>query len=170
MAVPQHRLRRQVGAWSRLARLLELCVPLIALALLVTACSDDGQERRRTLGENPSFADLMRVANAERGGRLFGPCAACHTIRMGAGDRNGPGLHGVMGKPVASNSHRFAYTGALRALGGVWTPERLDQWLTAPSRMAPGTSMTFAGVPDPLDRADLIAYLRAQSGEGGPRP
>lgn len=148
---------------AMILRLLRLLLP--ATALLLTACSDDAQERRRTLGEHPTFADLMRVADAERGGRLFGPCAACHTITKGAGDRNGPGLHGVMGQPIASNSRRFAYTGALRALGGVWTPERMDAWLTAPARMAPGTSMTFPGIPDPLDRADLIAYLRAQSRE-----
>ncbi len=142
------------------------------LALLLAACSDDGAERRRALGEAPSFAALMRVADPERGGRLFGPCAACHSIRMGAGDKNGPALHGVMGKPIAGASRRFAYTGALRALGGVWTPERMDRWLAAPAAMAPGTSMTFPGVPDALDRADLIAFLLAQSDAGGtaPRP
>jgi cytochrome c len=142
---------------------------LLALALLVAACSDDNQERRRALGDHPGFADFMRVADAARGARLFGQCAACHTIRAGAGDRNGPGLHDVVGKPVASNSRLFAYTRALRSAGGVWTPERLNLWLTAPAAFAPGTSMTFPGIPDPLDRADLIAYLRSQSGEGNTR-
>lgn len=149
---------------------------LFALTLLVAACSDDAPERRRALGKNPSFGDAMRVADAERGGRLFRACAACHTIGMGAGDRNGPGLYGVMGKPVAGNSRRFAYTGALRSLGGVWTPDRMDRWLAAPAKMAPGTSMTFRGVADPLDRADIIAFLQAQSVVGAgaaaspPRP
>lgn len=138
---------------------------VVLMALLVTACSDDTQERRRKLGENPSFGDLMRTADAERGSRLFGQCAACHTIRPGAGDRNGPSLHGVMGKPIASNSHRFGYTGALRALTGIWTPDRMDLWLTAPAKMAPGTSMTFRGIQDPLDRADIIAFLQMQSGD-----
>ncbi|MGU3467773.1 c-type cytochrome [Methylobacterium sp. C33D] len=138
----------------------------LALILLATACSDDGQERRRSLGETPTFADVMRVADAERGGRLFGQCAACHTISPGAGDRNGPGLYDVLGKPVASNSRRYGYTGALRSLGGTWTPERMDLWLSAPAKLAPGTSMSFRGLPDPLDRADLIAYLRTQSSGG----
>lgn len=143
---------------------------LVALAILLAACSDDSGERRRALGGSPSFAELMQVADPARGGRLFGPCAACHTVRPGAGDRNGPGLHDVVGKPVAGNSRRFGYTAALRSLGGVWTPERLDAWLTAPAAMVPGTSMTFPGVPDPLDRADLIAYLQAQSAGGGAPP
>ncbi|GJE44914.1 hypothetical protein AEGHOMDF_4106 [Methylobacterium soli] len=140
---------------------------LLTLAMLLAGCSDDDQERRRSLGEDPSFDDFMEVADAERGARLFGQCAACHTIRMGAGDRNGPGLHDVLGRPVASNSKRFSYTGALLSIGGVWTPDRMDAWLTAPAKMAPGTSMGFRGVPDPLDRADIIAYLRTQSADGG---
>ena len=150
-------------AWVR-----RLWLPV--LALLLAGCSDDGAERRRALGEAPSFTALMRVADAERGGRLFGACAACHSIRLGAGDKNGPALHGVMGKPIAGNSRRFAYTGALRALGGVWTPERMDRWLTAPATIAPGTSMTFPGVPDALDRADLIAFLLSQSDAVGTAP
>lgn len=147
--------------------LFALRLSLPALALLVTACSDDSQERRRSLGDNPRFGDFMRVADAGRGGRLFGQCAACHTVRKGAGDRDGPGLYDVVGKPVASNSRRFGYTGALRLAGGVWMPERLDVWLTAPAKFAPGTSMSFPGLPDPLDRADVIAYLQTQSVSGG---
>ncbi|MBA9068299.1 cytochrome c [Methylobacterium sp. RAS18] len=140
---------------------------LLALAFLVTACSDDSQERRRSLVDTPSFGDFMRVADAGRGGRLFSQCAACHTVSMGAGDRTGPGLYDVVGKPVASNSRRFGYTGALRSAGGVWTPERLDAWLAAPAKFAPGTSMRFSGLPDALDRADVIAYLQTQSVEAG---
>ncbi|SOR28732.1 Cytochrome c family protein [Methylorubrum extorquens] len=140
---------------------------LLALAFLVTACSDDSQERRRSLGDTPGFGDFMRVADAGRGGRLFGQCAACHTVKMGAGDRNGPGLYDVVGKLVASNSRRFGYTGALRSAGGVWTPERLDAWLAAPAKFAPGTSMAFSGLHDPLDRTDVIAYLQTHSVDGG---
>ncbi len=145
----------------RTPRPLRLLLP--ALAVLLAGCSDDAAERRRALGDAPAFADLMRVADADRGGRLFGRCAACHTIERGAGDRNGPGLFGVMGRPVAGNSRRFGYTTALRSVGGTWTPERMDVWLTAPAAMVPGTSMTFPGVPDALDRADLIAFLQTRS-------
>jgi cytochrome c len=157
---------------QRLERLIPqvwfaLRLSLPALAVLVTACSDDGRERRRSLDDNPRFGDFMRVADAERGSRLFGQCAACHTVRKGAGNRDGPGLYDVVGKPVASNSRRFGYTGALRSAGGAWTPERLDVWLTAPAKFAPGTSMSFPGLSDPLDRADVIAYLQTQSVPGG---
>ena len=152
----------QVNGTLRLA----LRFSLATLAFLVTACSDDGQERRRSLGDTPGFGDIMRVADARRGGRLFGQCAACHTVRMGAGDRDGPGLYDVVGKPIASNSKRFGYTWALRSLGDVWTPERLDVWLADPAKLAPGTSMSFSGLTDPLDRADVIAYLLTQTADG----
>ncbi|GJE25793.1 Cytochrome c2 [Methylobacterium organophilum] len=105
----------------------------------------------------------MRVASAGRGRRLFGQCGACHTIGKGAGDRNGPNLFGIIGKPVGGGSTRFGYTGSLLRAGGVWSPDRMDLWLAAPAAFAPGTSMTFPGLPDPLDRADVIAYLQAAS-------
>ncbi|WP_288580518.1 c-type cytochrome [uncultured Methylobacterium sp.] len=140
-----------------------------ALALLVAGCSDDGEERRRSLGRSPSFSDLMQVADPARGGRLFGTCAACHMAGPGAGDRNGPNLYGVVGQPPGETSRRFGYTAALRSLGGVWSPERLDTWLTAPAAMVAGTSMRFRGISDPLDRADLIAYLQTRSARGSER-
>jgi cytochrome c len=135
-------------------------------ALLVTACADDeGGERRRALGERPGLEAAMRVADPRRGGHLFARCAACHTIGPGAGDRNGPNLFAVMGKPVASNSPRYGYTAALRSVGGAWTPEAMDRWIADPAKVAPGTRMTIPGLPDALDRADLIAYLQSQSSD-----
>jgi cytochrome c len=104
----------------------------------------------------------LRVADVGEGERLFRTCAACHAIRKGAPDRNGPNLFGAMGAPVAGVSPRFGYTAALQRASGRWTPERMDAWLANPHRFAPGTSMGFPGLADPLARADLIAYLRAQ--------
>ncbi len=145
------------GAWRH--RWFVLLCPL-----LVSACADDdGEERRRALGERPGLDAALRVADPRRGGHLFARCAACHTIGPGAGDRNGPNLFAVMGKPVASNSPRYGYTAALSALGGTWTPEAMDRWLADPAKVAPGTRMQFSGLADPLDRADVIAYLQSQS-------
>ena len=136
---------------------------LFGLLLLSACADDDGAARRRVLGDHPGLDAALRVADPRRGGRLFGQCAACHTIGPGAGDRNGPNLFGVMNKPVASNSPRYGYTAALSALGGTWTPEAMDRWLADPAKVAPGTRMQFSGLADPLDRADVIAYLQSQS-------
>jgi len=35
----------------------------------------------------------------------------------------------------------------------------LDRFLANPIRTVPGTTMTYAGVADARERADLIAYL-----------
>ena len=136
---------------------------LLFAAVLLAGCSrDDGAERRARLGPNPGFAQFMQVADAAAGARRFGQCAACHSIAAGGADRNGPNLHGVFGAAIGQNRPRFGYTDALQAQRGIWDAERLDAWLADPHRMVPGTTMTMAGIRDPLARADLIAFLKAQ--------
>lgn len=140
---------------------------LASVAMLVACSADDTAARRKAAGPSADLPALMRVASADHGQSLFARCAACHAIRPGAPDRNGPNLSGVMTSAIGQNSARFAYTAALQQagqrLGGRWTPARMDAWLASPSQFAPGTSMGFAGLSDPLDRADVIAYLQAQS-------
>ncbi len=96
------------------------------------------------------------------GKRVFQRCTACHTIGRDATDTDGPNLYGVMGGPIGERRPRFSYTAGLKALGGNWDATRMDRWLTNPRRMVPGTTMAFAGIPDPKDRAAVIAYLATQ--------
>lgn len=132
--------------------------------LALGGCGDDGRaERLKAAGPNPSLDALMRVADADAGARTFGQCMACHTIGKGELDRAGPNLHDIMGKPVAGGSVRFGYTAALMKVGGRWDRATMNRWLTSPQRFAPGTKMTFPGLPDPLARADVIAYLERES-------
>ena len=134
--------------------------------LALAACGDDNRaERLKAAGPNPSLDALMRVADADAGARTFGQCLACHTIGKGELDRVGPNLHGIMGKPVAGGSARFGYTAALMGVGGRWDRATMNRWLTSPQRFAPGTKMTFPGLPDPLARADVIAYLEREGRE-----
>lgn len=135
-----------------------------AVALVLTACSsgDDKEARRRAAGPSPTPAALLRVASPAAGEKVFGQCFACHSIDRYAADRSGPNLFGVIGAPVGQRRPRFPYSGALQAAGGTWTPARMDVWLTNPKAMVPGTAMGFPGLADPLDRADLIAYLQTQ--------
>ena len=70
----------------------------------------------------------------------------------------GPSLYGVVGRDIASVDN-FGFSGALGGLEGNWTPEALNGFLTKPSSYASGTSMSFAGLKKPQDRADVIAYL-----------
>ncbi|WP_025290811.1 c-type cytochrome [Sphingomonas sanxanigenens] len=138
-------------------------IALAALTLTLSGCGDGGRaERRAALGPNPTFADYRKAADPAHGARLFNACAGCHPISPGALDRGGPNLFGIMGKPVATASRRFGYSGALRAVGGRWTPELMDRWVADPRKLAPRTSMNFQGIGDPLDRADLIAWMETQ--------
>ena len=105
----------------------------------------------------PAASDMV-----EDGARVFEHCAACHTIGRDGPDLDGPNLYGVVGAPIARRRERFAYTAALRRVGGLWDRNRLDAWLAGPQVFAPGTSMTFGGLADPRERAAVIAYLEAQ--------
>jgi cytochrome c2 len=81
-------------------------------------------------------------------------CLFCH---MTTGGGQGPTLVGVVGRKAA-NVPGVTYSSALQASGLTWTPDKLDAFLTNPRALVPGTAMMMI-VPDPKDRADLIAYL-----------
>ncbi|PXA89851.1 cytochrome C [Nostoc sp. 3335mG] len=133
--------------------------------LLLTGCGGgdaDRAARSRAAGTNADLATLLGHADVGAGRSAFGQCAACHTIGAGRQALAGPNLHGIMGRAVASDA-RFGYTQALRDHGGRWDAARMDAWLANPARVVPGTRMAFAGVRDPMERADLIAYLQSES-------
>ncbi|MGJ8545873.1 MAG: c-type cytochrome [Sulfitobacter sp.] len=108
-------------------------------------------------GEEVPFAEIMAAADVEKGAKVFKKCTSCHKAEDGA-NATGPFLYGVVGRDIAGVSG-FAYSGALTALEGAWTPEELNAFLTKPSAYASGTTMSFAGLRKVEERADLIAYL-----------
>lgn len=116
-----------------------------------------------------SLAERLAKASIDKGQSVAKKCAACHTFDDGGPNRVGPNLHGVVGRPVASHEG-FAYSSAAKEKGGSWGYEELDRFLEAPGKYLPGTAMAFAGVGNPQDRADLIAYLKSLSPEAPPLP
>ena len=123
----------------------------------------------QTEAEESPLAQRFDGASAENGQRLARRCAACHTFEAGGPNRVGPNLYGIVGRPVASHEG-FSYSSALKEKGGDWTYEALDQFIEAPRKDVPGTSMSFAGIGKPDDRADLIAYLKSISPDAPPLP
>jgi cytochrome c len=81
-------------------------------------------------------------------------CMACHSLDH---SRIGPAHRGVFGRHVARVAD-FDYSPALRGSNIIWNAHTLDRWLTDPEAFIPGQKMGFS-VPDPKDRADVIAFL-----------
>jgi len=107
-------------------------------------------------------ADAAPRGEVRRGERAFQKCYACHSVRAGETGLSGPNLRGIIGRRVATE-RGFDYSPALRALArrhSRWTPRLLDRFITDPERVAPGTSMSFHGMPNARERTDLIVWLR----------
>jgi cytochrome c len=87
----------------------------------------------------------------------FKKCEICHSPEAGK-NKIGPSLFGVAGRHSASVSN-FSYSDAMKAFNHTWDAATLDAYLTNPRQVVPGTKMVFAGIKDPKEREDLIAYL-----------
>ncbi|MGG7644874.1 c-type cytochrome [Rhodovulum sp. YNF3179] len=111
--------------------------------------------------QGPTFQELFASASAADGERSWGKCRACHALD--GTDGTGPHLDGVMGRQIAAVDG-FNYSDALASLSDrEWTPAEMDAWLENPKSYAPGNKMTFAGLRDMEERANLVAYLVDQS-------
>ncbi|SRR6266404_4562944 len=100
---------------------------------------------------NPGYAQ-----DAEHGKTIFKPCAACHSTDHA--NRVGPGLEGIIGRK-AGTVPGFPYSDAMKKSVIVWDAKILDAYLESPQKVVPENRMPYAGLKDPTDRADLVAYL-----------
>lgn len=101
---------------------------------------------------------LLASADAAKGEATFKKCASCHTNTQGGANGIGPNMWNTMGKPLAGHAG-FAYSDALKTKGGSWGWANMDEWLKNPKAFAPGTKMSFAGIGDAQERANLLVYL-----------
>jgi cytochrome c len=111
--------------------------------------------------EQPIEAYLAK-ADVAKGQQVFNKCAACHNADKGGANQLGPNLWDIIGEPIGQGKG-FAFSPALSGKGGKWDWHSLSEWLKNPKAFAPGTKMTFAGLSNPQDRADVIAFLNSHS-------
>ncbi len=164
---------------SKRVELLRASAGLAALALLA-ACGG-GEQAGAPKAETPTTAEapapapeVQKVASenyadytgdAERGAAVFRThCASCHVLEEGV-NRVGPSLYQKIGA-TAGQVPGFRYSKANAESGIVWTEEQMFTYLANPQAVIPGTIMAFAGLPDPQERADVIAYIKTTGVKG----
>lgn len=108
------------------------------------------------------IATLLATADATKGADVFKKCGACHNAAQGGANGIGPNLYGIVGDAIAQGRGGYAFSDALKGIGGKWDFDKLNAWLTNPRKFASGTKMTFAGLDSEQDRANVIVYLNAQ--------
>ncbi|MDH4386965.1 MAG: cytochrome c family protein [Caulobacter sp.] len=113
----------------------------------------------------PAAGPVIQVGgltgDATKGAVVFNQCKSCHAIEAGV-NRVGPTLHGVVGRKAGA-VEGFRYSAASKASAAVWSEETLFAYLENPRKFMPGTTMSYVGMRQPQQRADVIAYLKSQS-------
>lgn len=144
---------------------------VLSVALGLSAVGSFGQPAAPPAAD-PALYERLAAGDATAGAAAGAVCLTCHTVTEGGAAGTGPNLYGIVGAPIARDP-TFAYSPAMAALGaagGTWTYEFLDQFLTSPFLAVLGTRMGFGGIPDPLERANVIAWLRQQAAQPVPIP
>jgi len=113
------------------------------------------------LGTYVAFSE----GNSVRGQRVFGACAACHSLQP---DQNmtGPSLAGLWNRKAGSLTSFSRYSPALKSANIIWNDKTLDEWITDPQHLVPRNEMTFDGIKDAHQRADLLAFLKQATEPG----
>jgi cytochrome c len=99
-----------------------------------------------------------QAGDAAKGKVVFQRCAICHMVAKGGGNGIGPNLFGVVGRK-AGTVVGFSYSAAMKNSGIMWSADKLQAYVAHPAQVVPGNRMAFAGVIDPGQRTDVVAYL-----------
>ena len=128
---------------------------VLLLPVLLAACGSPAEDPAA-----PDAAPASAPAQASADGKpaTFAQCVACHAVEAGK-NGIGPSLAGVAGAKAGTVA-AFSYSDALRNSGLTWDDATMDKWLEAPMKTVPGTRMSYAGMPDPAKRQEMIAYLK----------
>ena len=125
----------------------------------VPAAGDSSGAAAAPKGPAP-IEPLMAKASVEAGQKYARVCGTCHSFGKGEAAMIGPNLYGVVGGPHAHMAG-YDYSDAMKAMHDKqWTVDELNEFLYNPRAHIPGTKMTFAGIKNDQDRANVIAWLK----------
>jgi len=139
---------------------------------IVLAAPQDSDSVVEAVPEVVPIGERLLAASVSSGESAARKCAACHAFEKGGANKVGPALYAVLGRKPGGLDD-FGYSSAMVAYGdekGEWTYDGLDNFLANPKQYIDGTSMGFAGIRRPEERADLIAYMREQADDPVPLP
>jgi cytochrome c len=106
-----------------------------------------------------------QTGDAARGERVYRACAPCHSVEPNR-IMTGPSLAELWNRKAGSLPSFDRYSPALKSSGMIWDDKTLDAWLKDPQHFIPGNTMTFAGIRDARQRADLLAFLKGATRPG----
>jgi cytochrome c len=132
--------------------------------------TEAGGEKKVAAPKEVPLPERLAKASIDKGKSTAKQCEACHTLAKGGPNRVGPNLWDVVGNERGKGRNGFNFSSAMKAKGGDWTYEELDKFLTDPRGYINGTAMTFAGIKNPQQRADVIDYLHTLSDNPKPLP
>jgi cytochrome c len=133
------------------------------------AAKEAGDHKQDAAAKEEPIAVRLASSSPEKGQATAKQCQSCHTFEKGGPNRVGPNLWNVVGGD-RGEGRGFNFSAAMKTKGGKWTYDELDKFLTSPRSYIAGTAMTFAGISNPQQRADVINYLHTLSDSPQPLP
>jgi cytochrome c len=120
-------------------------IPLVAIATLMLIALP--------------YRAMAEPGDPTRGERMYRACVACHSLESNR-NMTGPSLAEIWNRKSGSLPSFPRYSPALKSAGIVWNDDTLNEWIKDPQHLIPGNTMTFPGLKDARQRADLLAYLK----------
>ena len=128
------------------------------VASVTTVTSTASAETDLVSSDSGNIMALFASASAAEGAKVFKKCAACHSIAEDGGNKIGPALWGVLGRPAGSIPD-YKYSKAMAAHGKNWSFEEMNGFLIKPKDWIKGTKMSFVGLKKAKERAAVILYM-----------